>query len=291
MMLQKIMNRQRILAWLIGIVLLFAGSRPAQATGTKKEPLLVGTGPYYYTEKLEQGLKPLIAYLSEQVGREIRLVVTKSYEELADKVQDGSIDVGFFNSVLYVELKQRYPQLKYLVTAQSRQGGKNTAYYFSWLIARKDSGITKVKHFRGKTFAFTDKHSSSGYIYPRGYFHWRGIVPEEFFSRVIFAGTHAHVTDMIARGEVQTGVSYDANLWVAEKKYGRIFRRIKKIGPILNPSLAAGARMDDALCRRLVTALENAPSAVMNEDLAYTGFRRISEDNFNAAKDLLNFIK
>ncbi|MCI5130656.1 MAG: phosphate/phosphite/phosphonate ABC transporter substrate-binding protein [Candidatus Electrothrix sp. EH2] len=288
-MLRKFMNRRRICAGLVGIVLLFAGTGIVRAKEAKKKPLFIGTGPYYYTKKLEQGLKPLIAYLSEELDREIRLIVTKSYEELADRVQSGSLDIGFFNAVLYVQLKQRYPQLKYLVTAQSRQGGKNTAYYFSWLIARKDSGISKVKNFRGKTFAFTNKHSASGYIYPQGYFHWRGIVPEKFFSRVIFAGTHARVTDMIAQGEVETGVSYDANLWVAEQKYGRIFRRIRKIGPILNPSLAAGAHVDTALCRCLVKALENIPSGVMNRDLVYTGFERISEEHFNSVKEMLKF--
>lgn len=288
-MLRKFMNRRWMLAGLVGIILLFAGVGIARAQEANKKPLLIGTGPYYYTEKLEQGLKPLIDHLSEELDREIRLLVTKSYEELADRVQNRSLDIGFFNSVLYVQLKQRYPELKYLVTAQSRQGGKNTAYYFSWLIAGKDSGISKVKHFRGKTFAFTNKHSASGYIYPRGYFRWRGIVPEKFFSRIVFAGTHARVTDMIARKEVETGVSYDANLWVAEKKYGRIFRRIRKIGPVLNPSLAAGAHIDNALCKRLVKALENIPSGVMNNDLVYTGFQRISEDNFNTVRELLKF--
>ena len=302
MTVQKIMNRRWILAGTVGIILFFLffiDSGPAQTekpyrraaetAGATGKPLLIGTGPYYYTEKLEQGLKPLIAYLAREVNRDVRLLVTKSYEELADKVQAGSLDIGFFNAVLYVRLKQRYPQLQYLVTAQSRQGGRNTAYYFSWLITRKDSGISKVKHFRGKTFAFSNKYSASGYIYPLGYFHWRGIVPEDFFARIVFAGTHARVTDMIAQGEVETGVSYDANLWVAEKKYGRIFRRIRKIGPILNPSLAAGAHVPDALCRRIIKALEKVPSGVLNKDLVYTGFQRISEDNFKSVKELLRF--
>ncbi|MCI5137842.1 MAG: phosphate/phosphite/phosphonate ABC transporter substrate-binding protein, partial [Candidatus Electrothrix sp. AR1] len=251
------------------IFLIFLSLFPGLVRGQEpqKDTLLIGTGPYYYTKKLKKGLAPLIEYLSKQLDRDVQLIITKNYEELADKVEEGAIDIGFFGPVLYVQLKQRYPQLKYLVTSQTTEGGKNTAYYFSWLIARKDSGVTKVKHLRGKTFAFTNKHSSSGYIYPQGYFHWRHITLKGFFARVVFAGTHEKVTDMIARREVETGVSYDANLWSAEEKYGRIFRRIKKIGPILNPSFAASDHVDDALCGQIITALENIPLDVLNRDL------------------------
>ncbi|MCI5167789.1 MAG: phosphate/phosphite/phosphonate ABC transporter substrate-binding protein [Candidatus Electrothrix sp. GM3_4] len=280
-------DTQRIFFCLIFLICLSIFPGLVSGREPQKDVLLIGTAPYYYTEKLKQGLTPLVEYLSGQLDREIKLVVTKSYEELADKVENGTIDIGFFSPVLYVQSKQRHPQLKYLVTSQFTQGGKKTAYHFSWIIARKDSRITKVKHLRGKSFAFTNKHSSSGYIYPQKYFQCHGLVPEQFFTKVIFAGTHEEVTDMIAEGKVETGVSYDANIWSAEEKYGRIFRRIKRIGPILNPSFAAGAHVDDALCGQIITVLENIPLDVLNKDLVYTGFRRLSETNFTVVADLL----
>ena len=262
----------------------------AQGKESKNKKLLIGTAPYYYKDKLRQGFKPLMQYLSDELGREAELVVTKSYKELGDKLEDGSIDIGFVSSVFYVQLKQRDPKLTYLVTAQTTQEGKKTSYYFSWLIARKDSGITKVKHFRGKSFAFTDKLSSAGYIYPQGYFRWRHLVPEEFFAKVVFAGTHEKVTDMIAKGEVETGASYDGNIWSAEERYGRIFRRIKRMGPILNPSFVAAGHVDKALCGHLITALENMPSKVQNENLLYIGFRALSKSNFTIVEDFLKTV-
>ncbi|MCW5201394.1 MAG: phosphate/phosphite/phosphonate ABC transporter substrate-binding protein [Candidatus Electrothrix communis] len=289
--LSKNIDTQRIFFFSVCLISLLAAPYVAWGDTTKTDPLLIGTGPYYYTDKLKKGFTPLVEYLGEKLDREVQLIITKNYEELADKVESGAIDIGFFSPVLYVQLKQRYPQLKYLVTSQTTQGGKNTAYYFSWLVARKDSGVTKVKHLRGKTFAFTNKHSSSGYIYPQGYFHWHHLAPKGFFSRVVFAGTHEKVTDMIARREVETGVSYDANLWSAEEKYGRIFRRIKRIGPILNPSFAAGADVDDILCERIVFALENIPLEVLNENLIYTGFRQLSETNFTVVAELLETVE
>jgi phosphonate transport system substrate-binding protein len=289
-LLNKI-DMQRIFFCLIFLIcpLIFPGL--VRGHESQKGTLLIGTGPYYYTDKLRRGLEPLVEYLSEELDRDVQLIITKNYEELANKVERGDIDIGFFSSVLYVQLKQRYPQLKYLVTSQLAEGGKKTAYHFSWIIARKDSRITKVKHLRGKSFAFANKHSAAGYIYPQGYFQWRGLVPDGFFTRIIFAGTHEEVTDMIAEGKVETGASYDANIWSAEEKYGRIFRRIKKIGPILNPSFAANDHIDDALCERIITALENMPRKVLNRDLVYIGFRRLPETNFTVVADLLKIVE
>jgi len=281
---------QRIFFFLIALIFLLVSPAIARGHRVQPEQLRIGTGPYYYTDKLREGLSPLVKYLSKELGRDVELVVTKNYEELADRVKEGSIDVGFFSSVLYVQLKQRYPQLKYLVTSQITRGGEKTPYHFSWIIAKKDSGITKVKHLRGKSFAFTNNHSTTGYIYPQMYFRWRGLVPDKFFSQVVFAGTHDKVTDMIAEGEVETGASYDANIWNAEERYGRVFRRIKKIGPILNPSFAASDQVDDTVCEQLITALENIPPGILKGGLVYTGFERLSETRFAVVAELLKRI-
>jgi phosphonate transport system substrate-binding protein len=284
------MKIQWILFSLVSLMIFLVSPSGGQEQRPEREALRIGTAPYYYTDKLREGLSPLIQYLSRELGRDVELMITRDYEELSDRVREGDIDIGFFSSVLYVQLKQHYPQLKYLVTSQVTQGGEKKAYHFSWIIAKKDSGITKVKHLRNKSFAFTNNHSSAGYIYPQMYFRWRGIVVDEFFSQIVFAGTHEKVTDMIAEGDVETGASYDANIWNAEEQYGRIFRRIKKIGPILNPSFAASDQVDEVVCEQLITALENIPPEVLPRDFVYTGFERLSETRFAVVAELLKTI-
>lgn len=39
-------------------------------------------------------------------------------------------------------------------------------YYHSIIIARKDSNIHTLGDLKGRSFAFTDPHSTSGYLYP-----------------------------------------------------------------------------------------------------------------------------
>ncbi len=257
----------------------------------KADPLSIGVGLYYNVDKMKRGFAPMVEHLAEKLDRPVTFTVIESYEELAEKVEKGELDIGFFGAVLYVKLKQRYPELKYLVTAQSTKGGEKRAYYYSWLISHKDTGMTKVKHLRGKSFAFSNKQSSSGYVFPMAYFNKRGIVPETFFSKVVFAGSHEKVTDMIAKGEIASGVSYDGNLWSAEERHGRVFRRIRKIGPIVNPNFAAHHLVDDATCQKLIFELENLPSTLFNKDLVYTGFLRLSETDYEAVRDVVEIGK
>ncbi|MCW5212984.1 phosphate/phosphite/phosphonate ABC transporter substrate-binding protein [Desulfobulbus sp. TB] len=291
------MNTQQIFFFLACLSVLLMTPYSAYSTEKDEEkkpmqrPIRIGIGPYYSTDQLKKDVSPLVIYLSGKLDREIQLIVTKSYQALVQGVKKGKIDIGFFSAALYVQLKQDYPQLKYLITSLVTQAGKKTPYYFSWIIAKKGSGITKVKHLRGKSFAFTSHYSSSGYIYPQVYFNWRGLVPETFFSRIVFAGTHEKVTDMIAQGRVEAGASRDVNIWNAEKKYGRIFRRIKRIGPILNPSFAANDQVDDALCEQFIFILENIPSGILQKKLVYTGFQRIPETKFTAIAKLLKSLK
>ncbi|XOF33731.1 MAG: phosphate/phosphite/phosphonate ABC transporter substrate-binding protein [Candidatus Electrothrix sp. YB6] len=275
------------------LVLLFcgAGAVRSQPDASDRSELVIGSGPYYSTDAMQKGFAPLVEYLSGKLNRKVTFVVTETYGELAEKVESGAIDIGFFGAVLYVQIKQKNPHLKYLVTSQSFLGGKKTSYCYSWLLSKKDSGIIKVKHLRGKSFAFTDSHSTSGYIYPLGYLKKRRLRPQDFFAQVIFAGSHAKVTDMIAQEEVESGVSSEVNLQTAEEKYGRIFRRIRKVGPMLNPSFAAGAQVDLTVCEQIISALENLPRRVLNNDFPYMGFQRLSETNFAPVAELLKTLE
>ena len=249
------------------------------------ETLRFGIGPYYSKERIYSGFAPLMEHLSKTLGRQVTISVTKEYEDLETQICNGDLDVGIFGAVSYVKLKERCPKTQYLATTQATKGGKKRSYYFSWFIAHKDSGITKMKHLKDKSFAFVSTHSSSGYVFPMTYFKKRKIVPKTYFSKVEFTGSHSKVTDRIASGEIDAGATYDVNLWAAEGKHGKIFRRLKKIGPILNLAVAVAEHLDDATRRKIADELANLPQSVFTKDLPYTGFEMLSDKDYNLTRE------
>ena len=64
--------------------------------------------------------------------------------------------------------------------------------YVSVLVVRADSGITTMEQMRGKSLAWADPNSTSGYLIPRFALRRAGIGVEsgQYFSRTGFAGGH-----------------------------------------------------------------------------------------------------
>jgi pyridoxal 5'-phosphate synthase pdxS subunit len=58
------------------------------------------------------------------------------------------------------------------------------------MYVRKDSDIYSLEDMRGKSIAWSDPNTTSGYLVPSYELHQRGINPSTFFSRTGFAGGH-----------------------------------------------------------------------------------------------------
>ncbi len=62
--------------------------------------------------------------------------------------------------------------------------------YLAVMVARADSGIADLGSMRGKSLAWADPNSTSGYLMPRASLRRQGVDPERYFSRTGFAGGH-----------------------------------------------------------------------------------------------------
>jgi phosphonate transport system substrate-binding protein len=62
--------------------------------------------------------------------------------------------------------------------------------YISVLVVRADSGITSLEQMRGKSLAWADPNSTSGYLIPRSELRGADIDINSYFSRTAFAGGH-----------------------------------------------------------------------------------------------------
>ncbi len=82
-----------------------------------------------------------------------------------------------------------------------------------------DPNVKTIADFKGKKFAFVDKASASGFLYPfaalksAGYI--KGSGPDaatEFFSDVQYAGTHPNVVTAVYNGQVAGGACFGGPL-------------------------------------------------------------------------------
>lgn len=124
------------------------------------------------TKKIER-LLPLADYLAEHLSefgiRRGDVVIAGDTDEMAQLISDKRVDI-------YID--SPYPTLQVKKTAGSRiiaRRWKDSApEYWSTYVALRDSGITQVEDLVGKTVAFEEPHSTSGFVLPAGTLIQRG---------------------------------------------------------------------------------------------------------------------
>jgi phosphonate transport system substrate-binding protein len=239
-------------------------------------PLVLASVPWQKTAVLEEIYQPLIRLLERRLDMEIRFFVTRDYEELGVRLNDGAADLGIFGGNAYVDARLQYPGIRYLATCS-----QPSDHYNSLIIVRKESGIDRLGDLKGKSFAFTDKSSTSGYVYPLLLLKESGLEPQRDFSIVFFLEKHDKVYDAVARGAIDAG-GVSSTAWdEAVRRNGEVFRKIVVSDPIPRNALAAGPHLDPSLVERLGEILASASESpeFQNSSSILKGFT-IRSDSF-----------
>ncbi len=179
--------------------LLFCAS-PADAAS--EEPLRIVFIAYQNPDQLLENVEPVIDYLEKRLHGEIKHFSATDYAAVVEALRGGTADVGFMGPLQYVMARHQagaYPILGELYNGSST--------YVSRIFVRKDSGVGKVAGLRGKTIAFVDPISSSGYMYPLDVFKSAGLIEtrqdaDAFFKRIYFAGGDEQAIRAVLNGFV-----------------------------------------------------------------------------------------
>jgi phosphonate transport system substrate-binding protein len=127
------------------------------------DPLRVGVVPNQNPESVEAQYEPFGDYLSEQLGRELELMVPTSYSAVVEAMVNNQLDLAYYGGLSYVQARNR-ADVAPLVTEINPRTGDTT--YHSLIITPVDSDIQEVSELRGRNFAFGSASSTSGSLYP-----------------------------------------------------------------------------------------------------------------------------
>jgi len=151
--------------------LLVAAVACAAPTGATAQPLhLVLTPSQKPTDLLAAG-EEFGQALGKLYGGPVRVTVASDYAAVIEALRNHTADLAWVHPVGYV-LASR--EAKARIVARNLWHGKAT--FTSRIYVRKDGGIKTLEDLRGKTIAFVDPSSSSGYTYPMVLLMQRGLV-------------------------------------------------------------------------------------------------------------------
>ena len=180
-----------------------SGMTPAHAAD---DVLRFGVGLYQPDkEKNDATYRPLAEHLSRQLGRPVKLYTVETWEGLAKSLANGETDIALMGPWGYV-LANHVAGAQ--AVASILYDGKPE--YFAIMVTHPKSGIKSIADLKGKTFAFGDKGSTSGYLIPYYHFQKNGIDPDKFLGRAINT-KHQTIEMQVTRGELDAGADYNRN--------------------------------------------------------------------------------
>lgn len=244
-------------------------------------PLTLGVGLFQPDkEKNDATYRPLADYLAAQLKRPVQLRTVDSWEGLAKSLANGETDMALMGPWGYVLANH---EAGAQVVSTILYDGKPE--YFAIMVTHPNSGIRSVADLKGKTFAFGDKGSTSGYLIPRHYFMTQGINPDTYFSKVLYT-KHQAIETQVAQGVLDAGADYNRNR-TAMIEQGLIkaeqSRIIWQSAPLPNDAFALRPALfaDQAFVARLRAALAGVGDALKTQPnllpAHYTGF--VTRDN------------
>lgn len=205
------------------------------------------------TETIRQ-YQPVVDYLNKKLNTHDQLMPQKDYLTVLEKLRDGELDAGILGSLLcYRAIKE----IGALPLARPEIGGDST--YEGLVFARKDSGIKDIYGLKGKVFAYVDRDTSAGYVYPRALLKEKGYDADQFFKEAVFAGKHDAAVLMVLNRKADGGAAKDDVYYRLAKEDPRIERELRVLhlsaAGFPDRTIAVSKDFDPALAEKLKEAL------------------------------------
>jgi phosphonate transport system substrate-binding protein len=251
------------------------------ASAQQLAPLKFGVGLFQPDkERNDVTYRPLAQHLAAALGRPVELRTVDSWEGLAKSLANGETDIGLLGPWGYVLANQ---SANAQVVSTILYDGKPE--YFAIMVTHPDSGINTVADLKGRTFAFGDKGSTSGYLIPLHFFMSQGIDPDKYFSKLLYT-KHQAIETQVAAGQLDAGADYNRNR-NAMIEQGLIKAERSKIiwqsAPLPNDAVAVSEALfkDKVFVGKLQAALEAVGPLLKTQanllPAHYTGF--VKSDN------------
>lgn len=167
-----------------------------------ERPIRFGMSPALGAAAARAQGEQVATWLKRRLDRDVRAVVYGDYRTLVDAVAEGEVDYAWMPPVSFLQAAERGAG----VVALAQRYGRAT--YDSAIIVRPDADARSLADLRGRSMAFVDRDSSSGYLFMADVIARELGRPDEVFSEIHFQGSHKAVCESVLRGWVDAGTTY-----------------------------------------------------------------------------------
>ncbi|MGK7958353.1 MAG: phosphate/phosphite/phosphonate ABC transporter substrate-binding protein, partial [Crocosphaera sp.] len=190
------MLRRQLLLGALVLLPLFGGctnNSPTPENASQGDPLaakseiIMGLIPAEDNEEMLNKFEPMRAHLEEKIGMPVKVFQATDYAGVIEAMKRDRVDIAWFGPLSYVLAEQEADAEAFAVGV--KEGGTST--YQSMIFVPGDSSAKSIADLEGADVAFVDPASTSGSLVP-SYMVKKstGEMPDQFFGKVTYAGSH-----------------------------------------------------------------------------------------------------
>ncbi|MDP2781990.1 phosphonate ABC transporter substrate-binding protein [Devosia sp.] len=154
--------------------------------------------------------QPYADYLSRELGVPVKIVRGTDYAAVIEAMRSGHVQIASVGPAAYA-LARKIMGEDIAPVAVTLDSGGNLGYY-SVIAVRADSPYRSLEDIKGKSFAFADPNSTSGYAVPSYYLSTElNTSASDYFSDVAFSGGHEQSVMALVNGTFEAVATHWRN--------------------------------------------------------------------------------
>jgi phosphonate transport system substrate-binding protein len=165
--------------------------------------------------------QPFSAYMERTLGVPFRVYRATDYAGAVEALRSKQVEFSRLGPAAYAPARTVWGEGGAPVGRPRDDTGAEG--YYSVIVVRSESAARSLSDLRGRSLAWADPNSTSGFAFPNYFLRKEVIDIERFFSRTGFAGNHETGVLAVVNG------SYDAaaTFWTNERR-GNVPRMVEK---------------------------------------------------------------
>ena len=160
----------------------------------------------------------LVDQLGERLGVPVELFPAPDYAGVLQGLLADQLDMSFLGASGYAGIYLQDPDAVEPIFVNAEADG--SLGYQSVMYVRADSDIMSLEDMEGRTLAYADPNSTSGYLVPRFELGRQGI-DDEYFAQTGFGGGHEQAVVAVLNGQYDAGVTWVSGVGEPSEGYSR----------------------------------------------------------------------
>ncbi|QRG07514.1 phosphonate ABC transporter substrate-binding protein [Xanthobacter dioxanivorans] len=190
------LNRRTLIAAAAALAV-SAGGAAAQDWKAKYPELTFAIIPAENASGVTERFAPLMDYLSKQLGTKVTLRIANDYAAVIEGQRAGNIHIASYGPSSFARALMTGAKIEAFAIEVNADGTKG---YHSVLYVKADSPYKSIEDLKGKNLCLVDPNSTSGNNVPRFSMNKMGIKPDEYFGKVVYAGSHENAVIAVQQG-------------------------------------------------------------------------------------------